>query len=128
MNTCSPKFEWIWSKRLPCNETPKVTSNDMFLPKSIIQPEYIYHRSILVLHGGCLIRSRNCLFFASTWVHPDVWWGPGCSSFFKFSVFCFLFCLSLSCILCTQYCQFLWIVNSWLPLQFSLTCFFISIE
>jgi hypothetical protein len=43
-------------------------------------------------------------------------------------VFCFLFCLSLSCILCTQYCQFLWIVHSWLPLQFSLTCFFISIE
>jgi len=90
LNTCSPKFEWIWSKRLPCNETPKVTSNDMFLPKSIIQPEYIYHGSILVLHGGCLIRSRNCLSFASTWVHPDVWWGTCCSSFLVFCVVFFV--------------------------------------
>jgi hypothetical protein len=32
-----------------------------------------------------------------------------------------LFCLSLSCVLCTQCCQFLWIVHSWLPLRFSLT-------
>ena len=30
----------------------------------------------------------------------------------------FLFCLSSSCILCTQCCQFLWIVHSSLPLSF----------
>jgi hypothetical protein len=28
------------------------------------------------------------------------------------------FCLSSSCVLCTQCCQFLWIVHSWLPLSF----------
>jgi len=35
-------------------------------------------------------------------------------------VFCFVFCLPSSCVLCTQCCQFLWIVHSWLPLQFYL--------
>ena len=30
----------------------------------------------------------------------------------------FLFCLSSSCVLCTQCCQFLWIVRSWLNLRF----------
>jgi hypothetical protein len=37
----------------------------------------------------------------------------------------YLFCLSSSCVLCTQYCQCLWIVHSWLHLRFSLTfiCF-----
>ena len=33
----------------------------------------------------------------------------------------FLFCLSSSCLLCTQCCQFLWIVQSGLPLRYSLT-------
>ena len=32
---------------------------------------------------------------------PSFWWGP-CYSSFKFSVLCFLFCLSSSCVLCTQ--------------------------
>jgi hypothetical protein len=34
-------------------------------------------------HDGCLIRCRNCLFFASTWGHPRclVWWSPCCSYF-----------------------------------------------
>ena len=39
---------------------------------------------------------------------------------FSFYVLCFLFCLSSSCVLCTQCCRFLWIVHSWLPLRFSL--------
>ena len=39
---------------------------------------------------------------------------------------CPLFCLSLSCVMCTQYCQFLWIVHSLLPLRFSLM--FINFE
>ena len=30
----------------------------------------------------------------------------------------FLFWLSLSCVLCTLCCQFLWIVHFWLPLRF----------
>ena len=32
-----------------------------------------------------------------------------------------LFGLSSSCVLCTQFCQFLWFVHYWLPLRFSLT-------
>jgi hypothetical protein len=37
-------------------------------------------------------------------------------------LFYFLFaCLSWSWVLCTQCCQFLWIVRSWFALQFSLT-------
>jgi hypothetical protein len=33
----------------------------------------------------------------------------------------FLFCLSSSCIVCAQCCQYLWIVHSWLLIRFSLT-------
>jgi hypothetical protein len=38
-------------------------------------------------------------------------------------VFCvvILICLSSSGVLCTQWCQCLWIFHSWLPLRFSLT-------
>ena len=38
-----------------------------------------------------------------------------------FTLFVFLFCLSPSCVLCTQCCQFLWIVHVWLPLRYFLT-------
>ena len=38
----------------------------------------------------------------------------------------FLFCLSSSCVLFAQYCSCLWIVHSWLPLQFSLTFIYIQ--
>ena len=37
------------------------------------------------------------------------------------SVLCFLLCLTSSCVWCTQCCQGLCIVFSWLPLRFSLT-------
>ena len=37
-------------------------------------------------------------------------------------------CLSLSCVLCAQCCQFLWIVHSWLPLRFSLTFICITLK
>ena len=33
-------------------------------------------------------------------------------------------CLSSCCVLCTEGCQCLWIVHSWLPLRFSLTCIY----
>ena len=52
---------------------------------------------------------------------PPVFGGDRVVHVFKFSVLCFLFCLSSSCVLCTLCCQFLWIVHSWLPLMFSLT-------
>ena len=56
---------------------------------------------------------------------PCLWQGPFCSSF-QFSMLCFLFCLSPSCVLCTQCCEYLWIVHSRLPLHFSVT--FISVN
>ena len=40
---------------------------------------------------------------------------------FSVSVLCFLFCLSSSCDLCAQCCQYIWVVHSGLPLRFSLT-------
>jgi hypothetical protein len=56
------------------------------------------------LHGGCLIRSRNSVPFASTWVHPCIWWGP-CCSLFLFFVFPILCLYALSSVL-------------WCPLRF----------
>lgn len=50
-------------------------------------------------YGECLIRSRNCSHFASTWVHPRFWWGSCC------------FCVVLNCFLClcsvSRDCSFL---------------------
>ena len=40
----------------------------------------------------------------SIWAHTRLFVGSCCSSFF-FVVQCILFCLSLSCVLCTQCCQ-----------------------
>ena len=65
-------------------------------------------------HGGCLIRGRNCLPFTSAWAHPPCfWWG---SMLFIFLVFCVVFFVLFVFVLCTQCCQFFWIVHSWLPL------------
>ena len=61
--------------------------------------------------AGVLLNNRN--WFPLT---PGVWWGLCCSSF-KFSVLCFLLCLSSFCVLCTH-C--LCILLSWLLLRFSL--------
>jgi hypothetical protein len=44
-----------------------------------------------------------------------------CPTFCCWSVLCFLFYLSSYCVLCTQCCQFLWNVHSWLPFRFSLS-------
>jgi len=52
---------------------------------------------------------------------PLVFGGIHVALIFLFSMLCFLFCLSSSCVLCTLCCQFLWIVHSWLPFRFSLT-------
>ena len=41
---------------------------------------------------------------------------------------CFLFCLSSSCVLCTKCCQCFWIIHSWLPLRFSLTFIYFSVN
>ena len=65
----------------------------------------------------CLIRDRNCLPLASTWVHRRFFVSSCCSSFLVFCVV-FLFWLSSSCVLCTKCYRCLWTVHSWLPLRF----------
>ena len=65
----------------------------------------------------CLIRDRNCLPLASTWVHRRFFVSSCCSSFLVFCVV-FLFWLSSSCVLCTQCYRCLWTVHSSLPLRF----------
>ena len=59
-------------------------------------------------HGGCLIRSRICFHFMSTWFHP------GESMLLIFLVFCELcFCfVCLPSVSCAQGCPCLWIVHS----------------
>ena len=39
-------------------------------------------------HGGCLISDRNCLPFAGTWVHPQVF-----GEVYIAHIVCFLYCL-----------------------------------
>ena len=63
---------------------------------------------------GCVIRGTNSLPFASVWVHSRFLVG---SMLLIGLVFCFF--LSLPYVLCTQCCQFLWIVHPWLPPRFS---------
>ena len=69
-----------------------------YVPHTVNRPYAI----IIVL----ITRIRNCLPFASTWVHLGFRWG---SVLLIVLVFCvvYLFCLSFSCVLCTQWCQFL---------------------
>jgi hypothetical protein len=62
-------------------------------------------------HDGCLIRGRKCLPFVSYW---------GQAWFFMVSLLLIIF----SSVLCDQYCQCLWLVNSWLPFRlFHRLCF-----
>ena len=103
---------------LPLNCSSHITTTRKVDIKHVLAHDY---------HDGGLIRDRNCLPFASSWVHPR------ClveSVLLIFLVFCvvlwfFLLCLSSSCILCVQLFQCLWIVHSWLPLRFSLRFIFI---
>jgi hypothetical protein len=81
----------------------------------------------------CLIRSRNCLPIADTYVHLRVY-GPYwalflCSLLCCFFVFCFIFLLfaCLCSVSCAQYCLRLRIVYSWLSFGFPLGLF-ISIQ
>ena len=67
----------------------------------------------------CLIKDRNCLPLASTWVHRRFFVSSCYSSFFSFlNCVVFLFWLSSSCVLCTQCYRCLWTVHSSLPLRF----------
>jgi hypothetical protein len=70
-----------------------------------------------------------CTLFVLCLVYPMLSAPLDCVLYFVRSVSCVpnvvsssWLCVVLcsSCVLCTQCCQFLWIVHSWLPLRFSL--------
>ena len=86
--------------------------------------EYMYLTSYF---DGYHIRGRNCIPFTSTWVHPLFLVGPMLPLFFSFLCCVFVFCLSSSCVLCTQCCHCLWVVHEFarLAIRFSLTFIFI---
>ena len=72
---------------------------------SIIAKPFTRLDNIYVLHGGCLIRSRNCLPFASIWVHP------GFDGQVRVNhIFSFLYCLIV--------CLYVLISVLWCPLPF----------
>jgi hypothetical protein len=52
---------------------------------------------------------------------PPVLSGVRVAHLFSFLCCVFCFCLSSSCVLSTQCCQFLWILHIWLHFRFSLT-------
>ena len=52
---------------------------------------------------------------------PPVFSGVRVAHLFSFLCCVFCFCLSSSCVLSTQCCQFLWIFHIWLHFRFSLT-------
>ena len=66
-------------------------------------------------------------------------WFVGLMTYFRYlcylrimvsNIYCvvFLLCLSSSCVLYTQCCQFLWIVHVWLPLRYYLTFIYNGIK
>jgi hypothetical protein len=69
-------------------------------------------KSYVIYCAGGLISDRNCLPFASTWVHPRGFVGSVLLVFLV-SVSC---CVLFVFVLCTQCCQCLCIVHSWFPL------------
>ena len=82
------------------------------------------HSGILHILTTCVTRLMcNKMQELSSRTHgftPGFLWSSCCSSFRLFSLICSV-CVSSSCILCTQCCQCIWIVHSWLNLRISLT-------
>ena len=67
--------------------------------------------------GHCVV----CSSIYGFWLPFGIFW-PLCCLFFDLRILITHFVSSNSS-MCTQYCQFLWIVHSWLPLHLSLTFF-----
>ena len=91
----------------PLRFPPKHDVQFIFIPSCLYEGlclKYVCFRGVQHVltinyenNGGCLIRGRNCLPFANSWVHPLF--------LVRFVllislVFCVVFCLSLSCVLC----------------------------
>ena len=64
-------------------------------------------------------RSRNCLPFASTWIHPGFFGGDHVTHLFMFSVVLYYFLRPAFCVPNVA-CEYLSSVYSWLYLRFSL--------
>ena len=92
---------------------------DRFCPFSFGQcPSSIYEFWFTLWYPqALLIRGRNCLPFASTWLHHRLNGGV------RVALYKFLCCVLFVFVQCliSQCCQCLWIVHSWLPPWFSLT-------
>jgi hypothetical protein len=81
-------------------------------------------RILITPFGSC----GHCVFCPSIygfWL--PLWFFVGCKLFIYlvFFVFVFFVFMSSSCVLLDQCCQYLWIVNCWYRIRFSLT-FFLS--
>jgi hypothetical protein len=88
----------------------------------------------MYVYGACLIRTRNCLSFASTlvilgfFVRSMLLIPLLCFIVLSLFLLCFYFFLTSFCVLCTQCCQCLCIVHSWFPFRFSLTLIFVVFQ
>jgi hypothetical protein len=103
---------FIWKCVLWIKHTSKYTPwNTYHDPKCIQRWNHAWHRQISSFYDSVLV------FVLFTFL---------CVSLFLV----FFLCLSSSCILCTQCCQCLLIIRSWLALRFSLTfipCYYIAL-
>jgi hypothetical protein len=86
--------------------------------------EQVIHLPFTNLVVSC--KKQELLTFREHQGSPPVFGGIHVAHLFNFLSGVFLFCLSSSCVLCTQCCQCLWIVHSCLPLRFSLTFIYSS--
>ena len=112
-------FAIMWSVllRFAMSDTPLVSSNFSIFHVSIWLIMHINCIQLLVImNGGCLVRSWKCLFFAITFSHPGFW---KVSLLLIFLVFCLVFLLCVS--LFTHYFLCLRNFHSWFPLRIYLT-------
>ena len=144
-------YQWLATDRWfspgnPVASTNKTDRNDIteilliVALSTINQPSFaslsflikIKKRSILGFIGFFLLQDTKEAFYVKLEYEKKIWiiamflaqYLVGVVSLIFFLAFCvvFLLCLSTFSVLCAQCSQCLWIVHSWLPLRFSLTC------
>jgi len=98
--------------------TPSCFVGELMFYLCLFAHSCVKYSSLYEWHGGCLIRGRNCLSFASTCVHLRFLVWSVLLIFWVFCValwFCVLF-VFVVCLVCKMLC--LWIFHSWLALRF----------
>ena len=119
-----PKFKIIWLSNLLILSVPD-EGYSSFSGLSILDCPFGF---LWIVHSWLSLQ------FSLTFICP-VSCVSNVASFFELSIldcpFGFLWIVPsvfsdvyLSCVLCVQCCQFLWIVHSWLSLRFSVTCIY----